>query len=41
MILYTRSKMKSELYVDKIDEYFDETGFAGDVVIVNGGLESS
>ena len=41
VIMYTNSKIKSELYADKIEEYFDETGFSGDVIMINGALESS
>ena len=38
VILFTNFKIKSELYADKIEEYVDEQGFAGDVIMINGGL---
>ena len=41
VIMYTNSKIKSELYADKIEEYFNEKGFSGDVIMINGALESS
>ena len=41
VMLYTNSKIKSEMYANKTEEYFDEKGFAGDIIIINGGLEFS
>jgi hypothetical protein len=41
VILYTNSKAMSETLQEKLEEFFDQNTFTGDVILVNGGLEAS